>query len=163
MACSSIPKFDNDRDITFMFKVEWIIDTHEIVVKEDYERLTEYILSICPKYSMYNLSWTSLGPQLIFFLQGSFSLSDFSCVQVCDQRYRRHFTLKRLPMLPIFIWISPFASIPRMRIVKWAAAFRILIATTCVLIPLIRNNYKRVIKCQVETILPRSISNLNRL
>ena len=36
---------------------------------------------------------------------GHFSLSDFSCVQVGDQRYRRRFTRKKRPVLPVLVFI----------------------------------------------------------
>ena len=35
--------------------------------------------------------------------KGYFSLSDFSCLQLCDQRYRRRLTRERQPTLPVAI------------------------------------------------------------
>ena len=37
--------------------------------------------------------------------KGNFSLSDFSCMQVCDERYRQRFTRKRQPMLAVLVVI----------------------------------------------------------
>ena len=48
---------------------------------------------------------TVIFERLIHFIKGHFSLSDFSCVQVCDQGYGPRFTRKRRATIPILVII----------------------------------------------------------